>query len=60
MRTLSYYLALVLLLGGVASCQRETDPAPEEDVDLYTLSLSRGIQHLRTNFNRRGLGLAAG
>ena len=36
MRTLSYYLALVLLLGGVASCQRETDPAPEEDVDLYT------------------------
>ena len=41
MRTLSYYLALVLLLGGVASCQRETDPAPEEDVDLYTLSLSR-------------------
>ena len=41
MRTLSYYLALVLLLVGVASCQRETDPAPEEDVDLYTLSLSR-------------------
>lgn len=42
MRTLSYYLAFVLLLGGVAACQRESVPVPlpEEDVDLYTLSLS--------------------